>query len=120
MENALTQFRELEEHHLNPKVRKNPKQLLADILADNFFEIGSSGRFIYRDECLVDEGIGEWEVVMTDFKVHPLSEDIVLTTYHIKNKTLVRNTLRSSIWKRIDDRWQMVFHQGTPSNASSV
>jgi hypothetical protein len=22
-------------------------------------------------------------------------------------------SLRSSIWKLIDDRWQMVFHQGT-------
>jgi hypothetical protein len=24
-----------------------------------------------------------------------------------------RRTLRSSIWKRIDGRWQMIFHQGT-------
>ena len=29
----------------------------------------------------------------------------------------LQHVLRSSIWKLIDGRWQMVFHQGTLSQA---
>jgi len=107
------QLLNLEQYHLKPEVRKNSKNTLGVILAQDFFEIGSSGKFIYRQDCLVDEGIGEWDITMTNFEIHPLSDNVVLTTYHVENRTLSRNTLRSSIWKLIDGRWQMVFHQGT-------
>lgn len=52
-------------------------------------------------------------MTLTDFEIYPLSEDTVLTTYRVKDETRMLNTLRSSIWKFIEGRWQMFFHQGT-------
>ncbi|SFM47684.1 hypothetical protein SAMN04487943_1219 [Gracilibacillus orientalis] len=48
-----------------------------------------------------------------DFDIHPLSSDCVLATYRVKDKTRKQDPLRSTIWKFIDGRWQMFFHQGT-------
>ncbi len=54
------------------------------------------------------------------FEIHPLAEDVVMTTYRVKDDTRMQITLRSSIWKRIDGRWQMFFHQGTPTNSNAL
>jgi hypothetical protein len=47
------------------------------------------------------------EVTVQDFATRELAPDVVLVTY----KTA--SALRSSIWKRIGGKWQMIFHQGT-------
>ncbi|MDQ0189256.1 DUF4440 domain-containing protein [Alicyclobacillus cycloheptanicus] len=112
MEDLFATLHELEVFHTKPEVRAIPEEL-AKVLADEFFEIGSSGRIFYKSDCVVEGGIGQWDVSMSDFQMHPLAEGVVLTTYRIEDRTRQRNTLRSSIWKLIDDRWQMVFHQGT-------
>lgn len=56
-----------------------------------------------------------------DFQVKLLSPDVVLTTYRVvklsEKRSETGHSLRSSIWKSIDKRWQMVFHQGTPTLA---
>lgn len=54
---------------------------------------------------------------MSDFKSKPLSATVVLNMYQLtrvfgKGEKLSRS-LRSSIWKYEDGRWQLVFHQGT-------
>jgi hypothetical protein len=51
---------------------------------------------------------------LSDFDIYPLSGDVVLTTYKIFNEEKMQYSLRSSIWKCKDTKWQMVFHQGTP------
>lgn len=56
-------------------------------------------------------------MTLTDFNIHPLSEDAVLTTYRIHDETRNQETLRSSIWKWKDGRWQMFFHQGTVTSS---
>jgi len=60
---------------------------------------------------------------MVDFSVSPLSEGVTLVTYRSVKRDPVggreMQPLRSSIWKLIDDRWQMVFHQGTPTEPTS-
>lgn len=50
---------------------------------------------------------------LSQFDMHPLSEDPVLTTYRIFDEDKVEHTLRSLIWKCTNGRWQMFFHQGT-------
>jgi len=54
-----------------------------------------------------------------DFEVKALAPDVVLTTFRVvkynEPRSEMRHSLRSSIWKYIDGRWQMVFHQGTPT-----
>ncbi|WP_342779028.1 hypothetical protein [Methylobacterium terricola] len=45
-----------------------------------------------------------------------ISDDAVLLTYDSESTQgdgARRYVLRSSIWKRHDDRWQLLFHQGT-------
>lgn len=102
----------LELHHTKPETRATPEEM-GKVLAAEFFEIGSSGIMFSREDCLVEGGLEQWDVSMSNFEVHPLADDVVLTTYRIEDRTRMRNTLRSSIWKLIDGRWQMVFHQGT-------
>ena len=56
---------------------------------------------------------------MRDFTTRLLSESVVLVTYRSVLRDPVRgkewHALRSSVWKRIDGRWQIIFHQGTPT-----
>jgi len=104
-------LKELEEMHINNEVRKSREEL-DKILADDFFEIGSSGYMFNKKECL-DSGVALTEMSLHNYEIHPLAPDVVLTTYFIVDKTRNRNTLRSSIWKHIDGRWQLYFHQGT-------
>ncbi|MGD7042975.1 DUF4440 domain-containing protein [Jeotgalibacillus proteolyticus] len=110
----ISKFRELEEWHINPEVRKSREEL-DKILADDFFEIGSSGSMFTKQECL-DDGVSQAEMSIHQYEIHPLSESLMLSTYLIANHTTQRNTLRSSIWKKIDGRWQLYFHQGTLTN----
>lgn len=109
-------LRELEEKLLTPEARSSKEQL-KKLLADDFFEFGSSGMVLFKDEAIPEEGIGIVQMQMTDFEIHPLSEDVVLATYRIFNEINQQNSLRSSIWKLIDGDWKMVFHQGTNNDA---
>lgn len=99
---------QLEERLLKPGVRTSQKEL-KKILAADFFEFGSSGKVLYKN------GIGVVKMTLSDFEVHPLSKDVALTTYQIFNEMNNQHSLRSSIWKFREGRWQMYFHQGTPA-----
>jgi hypothetical protein len=106
---------QLEQLLLQPEIRTSPEEL-SKLLADEFFEFGSSGRVWYKKD-MVSTGIGVIKATLHNFEVHPLVPDVVLATYYSVNETRKQHTLRSSIWKRIDGRWQMVFHQGTPTTS---
>ncbi|MBN8191793.1 DUF4440 domain-containing protein [Bacillus sp. NTK074B] len=111
-EELKKKLQQLELDLLKPEIRAS-KTELTRILADDFFEIGSSGKILYKDEEISDGGIGSVRMTMDHFDIHPLSDEIVLATYRICNEEMQQHSLRSSIWKVIDERWQMVFHQGT-------
>ncbi|UXH44100.1 DUF4440 domain-containing protein [Rossellomorea vietnamensis] len=111
-EDIKKKLHQLESILLKPEIRSS-KTELTPILAKGFFEIGSSGKFLYQDEEISEEGIGVVKMTMDHFEVHPLSDEIVLATYRIFNEETEQHSLRSSIWKWADERWQMVFHQGT-------
>jgi len=110
-EKLKEELKALEEKHINLEVRSSPAEL-DQILADEFWEIGSSGRVYGKKECL-EAGVVLTEMTLHNFEIQPLAEDVVLSTYFIEDKTRNRNTLRSSIWKFIDGRWQFYFHQAT-------
>lgn len=107
-------IKQLEEKLLTPEVRSS-KTELKKLLADEFFEFGSSGRVLYKDEDF-EGGIGIIKVTLSDFDIHPLSENIVLATYRTFNEQTNQHALRSSIWKQNEGVWKMVFHQGTKTN----
>ncbi len=105
------QLKELEESHIKLEVR-NSREKLDKILADDFIEIGSSG-FMFDKTAVLEDGVVLTEMSLYNYEIYPLAKDVVLSTYFIVDKTRNRNTLRSSIWKWIDGRWQLYFHQGT-------
>ncbi|WP_371514475.1 hypothetical protein [Solibacillus sp. R5-41] len=67
-----------------------------------------------KKECL-ETGVVLTEMSLHNYEIYPLAPDVVFATYFIVDKTRNRNTLRSSIWKLIDSRWQLFLHQGTIS-----
>ncbi|WP_138420911.1 DUF4440 domain-containing protein [Aquibacillus sediminis] len=104
-------LKELEESHIGLEVRKSSKKL-DEILADGFYEIGSSGRMFSKKECL-ESGVVLTEMSIHNYEIQQLASNVVLSTYFITDKTRNQNTIRSSIWKYISGRWQLYFHQGT-------
>jgi len=111
---ALIQhLRQLEESLLQPDVRKS--RTLIELLADEFIEFSSSGR-IYNKADLVEALQAESPSKQTanDFKVARLCPDAALLTYriHLHREPPV-HTLRSSVWRRSNGKWRIVFHQAT-------
>jgi hypothetical protein len=112
------EIRLLEESHLKPEVR-NSEQAMNALLADDFVEFGCSGT-IYADKKKIVEsmsGAPSSRMFLSDFRAKLLAPDVVLTTYRTvrcgEREAPLKHSLRSTIWERIDGRWQMVFHQGT-------
>ncbi len=102
---------------MEPEIRTS-KEELSNLLADNFFEFGSSGKVLYKYENIGEMNLSVVQMKLSDFEIHPMSEEIILTTYRIYNKMNNQHSLRSSIWKLIDGRWKMHFHQGTKITSS--
>jgi hypothetical protein len=103
----------LEESLLDPDIRKSTQ--LVELLADEFVEFGSSGR-VYAKDDLVALLQAESPVVQTtsDFHLTTLAPDVALLTYKVRRHSEpVVDTLRSSLWRRSDGKWKMVFHQAT-------
>jgi hypothetical protein len=105
-----------------PETRMSP-QLVSDLLADDFLEFGKTGRVFNKQltvDALAEERLSGSDSVpqVADFSVTSLSSDVVLVTYRsirVADEALKSfETLRSSIWTLGSERWQMVFHQGTP------
>lgn len=114
-------FQSLEQQLHRPEFRTS-HQTVSALLADDFIEFGSSGRVYDKSitvEALAEEAVSDNSPVpeVYDFTVKSISSDAVLVTYRSRRQPTAtwegRQTLRSSIWKMIDGRWQMLFHQGT-------
>ena len=110
------EIRALEEKLLQPDFRRN-RAAVAELLADDFREFGSSGR-VWTKQQILDhlESGAPFEAEMCDFDAMGLAPGVILATYKVIVKD--RTSLRSSIWIKREDRWQMLFHQGTLTNRS--
>ncbi len=85
--------------------------------ADDFWEIGASGRRYSRESVLdvLEKRYSVphadiWET--RDFHCRKLAPDVFLLTYTLLQDS-VRLTRRSTIWQRTSGGWKIVFHQGT-------
>jgi hypothetical protein len=116
-QDLATHLLRLEQQLLAPSTRRNPAALTS-LLAEEFREFGSSGR-IYNRQQIIDALAAESPraITLSDPLCQQLAEDIALLTYR-STRTLAlnaaSNALRSSLWIDRDNRWQMIFHQGTP------
>ena len=114
----ITHLISQEEKLLNPSVRKSVEEV-TQLLADDYREFGSSGKVYNKKdtiEALHKETTGQ--ISTHDFKVNLLAPEVALVTYTAVKRDNANNettSLRSSLWKKTGERWQIVFHQGTPT-----
>ena len=117
-QSVVRQLLALETALLDQKMRIG-RDRMAELLADDFFEFGSSGRIWTKAATLEGLAAGHSaEAVVrtvTDFAVRHLADEVALVTYAVSRHEAGAEvqTLRSSIWKREKENWRMVFHQGT-------
>ena len=101
------------ETSLHKKQVRNSSDSTAALLADVFIEFGSSGR-VWSKASIIESMRREeldQQITVEDFAARELAPDVVLVTYISKKDA--GSALRSSIWKRLDGKWQLIFHQGT-------
>jgi hypothetical protein len=112
-------LRSLEEHLLNPAIRRD-SEAVAALLADDFLEFGGSGRIFDKASILEDlkNEPPRPTSLLTDFKTRELAPGVILATYKATRRNAagepVSQSWRSSIWTHVNDQWQITFHQGTP------
>jgi hypothetical protein len=118
----LDLIRGLEQELFRQSVRGSP-DAVNNLLADSFVEFGRSGSIYEKNEVIQSLAAESTETPDTltarDFVLRPLADGVVLLTYRSFRPAEdgeQRHTLRSSIWKFMDGRWQMLFHQGTPAD----
>lgn len=88
------------------------------MMAPEFWETGASGRRYSREFVLQElekrhapgrEGADVWET--SDFRCQQLAADLYLLTYTLRQTA--RLTRRATLWRRTDDGWKILYHQGT-------
>lgn len=118
----IAQLRDLEEKLLKPEVRRSADDV-ARLLADEFIEFGSSGCIFNKSQIIssLQQEVSEATVRISieNFLTRRLAPHVVLVTYRTVGSDPAVQRLRSSIWKFEGGRWQMVFHQGTPSSSEN-
>jgi hypothetical protein len=101
----------LEERLLHPDREKDRKELTS-LLASDFKEFCTSGRiFSINQLSHALQTSSARPATMSHFYVTSLGDSAALATYHIT--TTNSTSHHSSIWVQRDNRWQMLFHQGT-------
>ena len=117
----MKHLRKLEESLLKKEIRANPNKL-NELIHESFIEIGYSGKTYEKTDILTslpNEKDSESEYWSQDYSFISLSTDLVLIMYlearMDKNGKLSRYAKRTSIWFNNADKWQIKFHQGTPT-----
>ena len=109
-------IKNLETELLQPEVRKS-KERLNELLADDFYEIGESGKQ-YNKQDILNDLLKQTEAKFTiqNFNAVEISPGIILATYQAEKEIAGNKTssLRSSFWQNRNGKWQITFHQGTP------
>ena len=105
----MSQIFELEKALLSNEVRRNPHALNL-LIADDFVEFGKSGKVWNKCDILAslpleDQIDGE----ILNFSVIFQTSSIACVEYKLSEGGEI--SLRRSIWKFIDERWQIVFHR---------
>jgi hypothetical protein len=90
---------------------------MEQVLAEDFFEIGRSGRIYRRQETLaVSRQPIDAILPLPGFDVRLLTEDVAQVTYNsvITYDGVLERGRRSSIWSCTPSGWVIRLHQGTP------
>lgn len=114
-------LKKLEESLWLPEIRFS-REKMEEILAEGFFEFGSSGRIYDKHDTILipPHEIGA-KFPFPDFSARLLSSSVALVTYQSilqGSDGSFHHALRSSVWRRTDRGWKLIFHQGTPLQSS--
>lgn len=116
--NLKDQLIELELHLLKPEVRAS-EQELDRILSDNFLEFGGSGKSFRKAEAItrLPTEVAP-KFTAEGFELRELGPNVAQLIYKATimrpGEEIILYSLRSSIWQKNNNTWQMIFHQGTP------
>ncbi len=110
-------------HH--PEKFGKTKQDIENQMCDEFWEVGASGN-VYTRQDVLDTLLTRyndlnyqdiWEA--KDFELTRITADNYLLTYVlIQDKTRV--TRRSTLWRRVNGCWKILYHQGTVIEGGNV
>lgn len=103
-------------HH--PEKFGKTKEDIENQICDEFWEVGASGN-VYTKQDVIETLLERynnpdyqdiWEA--KDFELTKIATDNYLLTYVlIQDKTRV--TRRSTLWRRVNGHWKILYHQGT-------
>lgn len=115
---TLAILRELEESLWRAGTRYSNAQM-DRILAEDFIELGRSGRIYAREEMFFDasaQGRIYATLPLPHFHARYLTDDVVQVIYvsEVVHGGKTEKANRSSIWTRAPEGWKLRFHQGTP------
>lgn len=110
-------------HH--PEKFGKTKQDIENQICDDFWEVGASGN-VYTKQDVIETLLERynnpnyqdiWEA--KDFELTTIAPDNYLLTYIlIQDKTRV--TRRSTLWRRVNGDWKILYHQGTVIDGGSI
>jgi len=110
-------------HH--PEKFGKTKEDISKQMCEEFWEVGASGN-VYTKQDVIETLLERynnpnyqdiWEA--KDFELTTIAPDNYLLTYIlIQDKTRV--TRRSTLWRRINGDWKILYHQGTVIDRGSV
>jgi hypothetical protein len=111
-------LRALEESLWLAKTRFDP-ELMDKTFAESFVEFGRSGRRYERADMIFDSdpnAVIDAQLPLPDYALELIAPDVALATYTsiVTYGERVERDRRSSIWVKVEDRWKLRFHQGTP------
>ncbi|MDR3003632.1 MAG: nuclear transport factor 2 family protein [Acidovorax sp.] len=102
--------------------RPHDQDALQQLLHAEFEEIGRSGQLHSRDAILAalrHEALPH-EIAADAYVATEIQPGVALLTYRSayrqQDGTLTGHTLRASLWVRCAERWQLRYHQGTPTS----
>jgi len=107
---TILQVCDLEKTLLAPLTRHS-KDKLNELIDEEFIEIGKSGK-LYNKTSAIQSLVSSPNDSLTQFSdliAKQLSSDTVLITY----KTEDGRVTRSSIWRYVNSKWKIVFHQAS-------
>lgn len=119
MNEDIQKVKDLEIELLQPETRRS-KERLNELLADDFFEFMQSGGSSNKESIIASlPSSPEEEIEVREMEAKELSKENILLHY-IADRIEIESgkkkcTLCSSVWQKRDEKWQMVFFQGTPA-----
>ena len=94
---------------------------LLNMTAEDFWEIGASGAVYDRDFVIATllqryqtPEPDDWSC--SDFTIRQLAQDLYQLNYVLQQPD--RRTRRTTLWRKTNEAWQIVFHQGTVVSAA--